>query len=313
MHSLQSTLFPGDLQSDCESVILESSEGESDVIVGTTITSKRHQRPVDSSVVRKQKRKCSSRSPRNNGPKRLKHGTTTKGAGQILGNMCYTVDGVMTTWNDTTEYGTSFRNLTIEEQQAEVRQLNKGAEKQMKGIVKNKLITVNYTSLVADKLREHLSASRVTQLAMFHVSPKTISITLSNPNFLSVGEWVEVDADRSPGYNSKGGIAVIVNVHDNLADVKYVLTKWVEKLIPIRRLTTIAMPHRGPRASLRQGKPVVQEPAAVVNKKGASNFRTMSAVQILKYGLTHNLWKKKGWLFDLLHCEGILIRWIQAK
>jgi hypothetical protein len=306
MYSLQYMLFPGELDSDCESDILESSDGESDVIVGTTITSKRHQRSVDMSVGRKQKKKCSSESLRNNCPKRLKHGTTTKGAGKIPANMCYTVDGVMTSWNDTTEYGTSFRNLTVEEQRAEVQQLNKGAEKQLKGIIKNKLIAVNYATLVAEKFREHLSASRVAQVAMFHVSPKTVSITLSNPNFKSVGEWVEVDADRTPGYNSEGGIAVIISVHDNLADVKYVLTKWVEKLVPIRRLTTIAMPHRGPRASLRHGKPVVQELAAVVKTKGGSNFRTMSAVQILKYGFTQNLWKKKGWLFDLLHREGIV-------
>ncbi len=33
-------------------------------------------------------------------------------------------------------------------------------------------------------------------------------------------EWVEVDADRTPGYNSEGGIAVIIHVHDDLADVK---------------------------------------------------------------------------------------------
>jgi hypothetical protein len=37
-----------------------------------------------------------------------------------------------------------------------------------------------------------------------------------------------------------------------------------------------------------------------------SKFRTMSAIQILKYGLKENLWKKKGWLFDLLHRKGIV-------
>jgi len=120
------------------------------------------------------------------------------------------------------------------------------------------------------------------------------------------GEWVEVDADRSPGFNSEGGIAVIISVHDNFADVKYVLTKWVEKLIPIRRSTTIPMPHRGPRASLRQTKVVSQLKAAPSPKNTGNNFRTMSHVQILKYGLTNNLWKKKGWLFQLLHNEGIV-------
>ncbi len=32
----------------------------------------------------------------------------------------------------------------------------------------------------------------------------------------------------------------------------------------------------------------------------------MSAIQILKFGLTENLWKKKGWLFDLLKREGMV-------
>jgi hypothetical protein len=31
----------------------------------------------------------------------------------------------------------------------------------------------------------------------------------------------------------------------------------------------------------------------------------MSSIQILKYGLANGLWKKKGWLFDLLQREGI--------
>jgi hypothetical protein len=41
-----------------------------------------------------------------------------------------------------------------------------------------------------------------------------------NPEFLSVGEWVEVDADRTPGWNSEGGIGVVVSVQDAFADVK---------------------------------------------------------------------------------------------
>ncbi len=99
----------------------------------------------------------------------------------------------------------------------------------------------------------------------------------SNLKFLSVGEWIEIDADRTPGFNSEGGIAVIIAVHDDLADVKYVflirsfyftialplslfvkiryvLTRRVEKLVPLRRFTIIIMPHCGPRASLRQQK-----------------------------------------------------------
>ncbi len=55
---------------------------------------------------------------------------------------------------------------------------------------------------------------------MFHSPPKSVALVTSNPSFISVGEWVEVDADRTPGFNSEGGIAVIINVHDALADVK---------------------------------------------------------------------------------------------
>jgi hypothetical protein len=80
----------------------------------------------------------------------------------------------------------------------------------------------------------------------------------------------------------------------------------VEKLIPIRRLTTIVMPHRGSRASLRPAKATTTRPVANATHNIQSKFRSMSAIQILKYGLNEHLWKKKGWLFDLLQREGIV-------
>ncbi len=73
-------------------------------------------------------------------------------------------------------------------------------------------------------MREHIGQSRSLPSEMIHCAPKTFNVVTSNVRFLSVGEWVEVDADRTPGYNSEGGIAVIIGVHDDLADVKYVLT-----------------------------------------------------------------------------------------
>ncbi len=87
---------------------------------------------------------------------------------------------------------------------------------------------------------------------------------------------------------------------------RYVLTRWVEKLIPLRRLTTLVMPHRGPRASLRQAKvpaPVVPESSSVMPEH---DFRRMLAIQVLKHGLTTNLWRKEGWLYDLLQGQGIV-------
>jgi hypothetical protein len=146
---------------------------------------------------------------------------TTSNANQdAAAAVTYTIEGVLLRWSDATEYGLSFRGMTLEEQKAEVVVLNKGAIKGMKGIIKSKLLVTHYNTLVADKLRAHITECRVTPASMFHSSPKKIQLVTSNLKFLSVGEWVEVDADRTPGYNSKRGIAVIVSVHDDLADVK---------------------------------------------------------------------------------------------
>jgi hypothetical protein len=74
------------------------------------------------------------------------------------------------------------------------------------------------------------------------------------------------------------------------------------------------MPHRGPRASLRQaqGKDKVKGASDTVvgtevaaNASNVNDYRKMSAIQILKSGLHGNSWKKKGWLFDLLKREGL--------
>ncbi len=112
--------------------------------------------------------------------------------------------------------------MTSDEQQLEVVRMNKGAEKGLKTVItsKSKLLDMNFKLLIASKMMEHLQESRTPMAKIFHVSPKTCTAVISNPNFISVGEWVEVDADRTPGYNSEGGIAVITQVHDVLVDVK---------------------------------------------------------------------------------------------
>ncbi len=84
------------------------------------------------------------------------------------------------------------------------------------------------------------------------------------------------------------------------------LTRWVEKLIPLRRLTTIVMPHRGPRASLRQAKMPAPIAAAPSPKSPSCDYRRMSAIQILKSGLGNHMWKKQGWLCEVLKREGIM-------
>ncbi len=134
--------------------------------------------------------------------------------------VCHTVDSVLSQWSDTTEYGISFRALTTSEQHREVEVLNKGTAKGMKGLVRHTLITKQYQKIVGDKLRQYLIDSRDPLESMFHTASKTQTVATANLKLLSVGEWVEVDADRTPGFNSEGGIALIVGVHDDLADVK---------------------------------------------------------------------------------------------
>ena len=48
----------------------------------------------------------------------------------------YTLEGVLAAWSDVTDYGVSFRAMTLDEQKAEVVGLNKGAITGMKGIIK---------------------------------------------------------------------------------------------------------------------------------------------------------------------------------
>ncbi len=200
----------------------------------------------------------------------------------------------MTTWDDATDYGISFRQLNNDEREAEVKRLNKVTIKGHKDIIKQKVLDVKFKAMVANKMRAHLRESRAPLQTVYHAAPVIDRTRLMNPGFLSVGEWVEVDGDITPGWNSEGGIAVIINVQDNLADVKYVLTKWVKKLVPLRRLTTIVMPHFGVRASLRPAKSATMENISCTSTTTVSKFRSMSDIQLLKYGLAEGLWKKKG-------------------
>jgi hypothetical protein len=132
----------------------------------------------------------------------------------------HTIESVLATWDETTDYGKSFRSMLETDQAKEVQHLNKGAAKGLKGMIKTTLLASNFKMMVADKLRDHIVQCRVSPSLMFHNTPKTNSKITTNLSFLSVGEWVEVDADRTPGFNSERGIAVIISVQDSLADVK---------------------------------------------------------------------------------------------
>ncbi len=136
------------------------------------------------------------------------------------GAVTFTIESVLDTWSETTDYGKSFRLMDKDKQSAEVGLLNKGSAKSMKTIIKTKLINLNYQKVVDEKFRQYLTDGRVSQASMFRCPTKSLNTARASLKFLSVGEWVEVDGDRTPGFNSEGGIGVITSVHDDFADVK---------------------------------------------------------------------------------------------
>jgi hypothetical protein len=133
----------------------------------------------------------------------------------------HTIASVLEAYASDTEYEASIRAMNATDQIREVARLNKGVDKGTNIAIKSKLITAKYTEIVAGKMRQHLIDNRQPIVSMFRAANTAVrNLRLLNPEFLSVGEWVEVDADRTPGWNSEGGIGVVVSVQDALADVK---------------------------------------------------------------------------------------------
>jgi hypothetical protein len=77
----------------------------------------------------------------------------------------------------------------------------------------------------------------------------------------------------------------------------------VEKLVPIRRLTTIIMPHRAKIAGLRPRTDSSSSSTTKDVPPVVSEFRTMSSIAALKYGINNKLYRSKGWLHRLLMKE----------
>jgi hypothetical protein len=85
--------------------------------------------------------------------------------------------------------------------------------------------------------------------------------------------------------------------------VSYVLDGKQESNISINRLTTIPMPMRGLKATLRTRQGPSDD---VLDVAPTSKFATMSSIDILKWGLQFKRNVKKGWLRDLLIKEQII-------
>ncbi len=81
---------------------------------------------------------------------------------------------------------------------------------------------------------------------------------------------------------------------------RYVLTRRVEKVIPLAGLTCILMPHHEAKSILRPRKEVSAGEVVRKDASFSSDMRSWTAIENLKYGLEKKNFRKKGWLFDLL-------------
>jgi hypothetical protein len=99
----------------------------------------------------------------------------------------------------------------------------------------------------------------------------------------------------------------LITSHGSIT-ARYVLTRRVEKLIPLARLTCIVMPHHEAKSILRHRKEVSAGDVIRNVANVSSDMRSWTAIKILKYGLEKKLFRKKGWLFDLLKKEGCTLR-----
>ena len=85
---------------------------------------------------------------------------------------------------------------------------------------------------------------------------------------------------------------------------RYVLDGRLESNVNLHRLTTIPMPMRGTKATLRERAPIVA--AAKAANLSRSKFAHMSAIDCLKWGLLYNRNVTKGWLRDHLIKEKVV-------
>jgi hypothetical protein len=144
---------------------------------------------------------------------------------------------------------------------------------------------------------------------------------------LTVGEWVEVEHDFSPGNNSGGGVAIIYEIVESFSYVRYIIDGRRENFVPFKRITSIPMPFRRETAKLRMRSTANEQQEEGETKHctsltqkcskqrvphlcqapgHGSKWRTMNHVECLQYGVAHGFHKKEGWLWKKLLVDGIV-------
>jgi hypothetical protein len=69
------------------------------------------------------------------------------------------------------------------------------------------------------------------------------------------------------------------------------------------------MPHHGATSTLRpRSEKITTAEVSAKDKSRTSDMRSWTAIKLLKHGLEKKIYRKKGWLFDLLQKEGAIVK-----
>ena len=129
-----------------------------------------------------------------------------------------------------------------------------------------------YTDLVVAAQLAHLQSCRVSVMGMTHARVEVVAdIVLTGAGGLTVGDWVDVTHDFSPGHNSGGGVGVVIEIVEDRCHVRYIVDGHTEKFIPIPRLTMIPMPFRREKSQLRtRSSKELETETGTINEVGSA-------------------------------------------
>ncbi len=192
------------------------TDSRSDSDDKTTLRAKKRQPITNATIEANSPAKRKRAKTTDNGPTRKR----VRKAKKLMDTKTYSKESVLVEFGEDSEFGQEYRKMDADERTAALDVLNRGASKGIKTVVKDKILTTKYSTLCNDKLKAHLLAERVPVETMFRAAETLPFARSASAALVHVGDWVHVDADRSVGFNSEGGIAVVIGVNDNFSDVK---------------------------------------------------------------------------------------------
>ncbi len=121
---------------------------------------------------------------------KLTKGTAKRKGKQELnrgGKTTFSIESVLESFQDTTEYGAAFRSMTADAQQTEVVRLNKGAASGMKGAIRKQRIDTQFKEVVSEKMKAFFIGNRTEPKSMIRHVVQARNLHKLQLKFLSVG------------------------------------------------------------------------------------------------------------------------------